>query len=231
MTASLLKKPQFVSKTRRSAIDSNPAVLADIYNEDVNIAVWQRTLSPDVLMVVNQLLAANPEFKLSVNIDPRELPNHLFRHINSLKIDNSQVYLLVEDIINIVSMYCCLFDLQNVGLRLTALDKAMCPKFHVDRIPARLVTTFQGTATEWLPHECVDRNRLGAGGKGLADHESGIYLQDSDIQQLNAGDVAILKGEYWEGNEQAGLVHRSPAVNTGECRLLLTLDFVPTTLQ
>ncbi|WP_428354217.1 DUF1826 domain-containing protein [Methyloprofundus sp.] len=37
---------------------------------------------------------------------------------------------------------------------------------------------------------------------------------------------ALLKGERWEGNENAGLVHRSPAINEGERRLLLTLDFM-----
>jgi len=42
---------------------------------------------------------------------------------------------------------------------------------------------------------------------------------------LNAGDVAFLKGEHWDGNENKGLVHRSPIVNENENRLLLTLDF------
>lgn len=141
------------------------------------------------------------------------------------------INLLVEDIVNVVSMFSCLFELESIGFRLSALNKAMCPKFHVDRIPARLVTTFGGIGTEWLAHECVNRNMLGLGSKGLEDNESGIYLHDTDIQHLDTGDVAILKGELWEGNEQAGLVHRSPAVKEGETRLLLTLGFVPRTLQ
>lgn len=35
-------------------------------------------------------------------------------------------------------MFCCLFDLKQVGLRLTALNSAMCRKFHVDRVPGQL---------------------------------------------------------------------------------------------
>ncbi|GAL13442.1 hypothetical protein JCM19233_4444 [Vibrio astriarenae] len=35
----------------------------------------------------------------------------------------------------------------------------------------------------------------------------------------------LLKGESWYNNENMGLVHRSPAVPDGECRLLLTMDF------
>jgi len=72
----------------------------------------------------------------------------------------------------------------------------------------------------------VDRSKLGRGSKGLSDLESGLYRGAGDIEQLQRGDVALLKGELWEGNETAGLVHRSPAVSPGESRLLLTLDIV-----
>ena len=61
---------------------------------------------------------------------------------------------------------------------------------------------------------------------GLTDDKSGLYQSEQDINQIAAGDVAMLKGELWQGNENAGLVHRSPQVQTGETRLLLTLDFM-----
>lgn len=132
-------------------------------------------------------------------------------------------------------MFCCLFDLGSAGLRLTALDRAMCPRFHVDKIPCRLVTTYQGIATEWLPHHHVDRSKLGAGSEGKSDEQSGLFQNLEDIQRLHQGEVALLKGEGWEGNEGAGLVHRSPAMPViadsvkmhavSERRLLLTLDF------
>lgn len=41
---------------------------------------------------------------------------------------------------------------------------------------------------------------------------------------MACGDVAIMKGDSWDGNAGAGLVHRSPDVPYGEQRLLLTLD-------
>jgi hypothetical protein len=47
-----------------------------------------------------------------------------------------------------------------------------------------------------------------------------------NIQRLQAGEVAILKGEKWLGNEGAGLVHRSPMTAPGERRLLLSLDWL-----
>jgi hypothetical protein len=142
---------------------------------------------------------------------------------------------LSKDIAQLVDMFCCLFDLKRAGLRLTVLDRAMCPRFHVDKVPCRLVTTYQGIATEWLPHQCVDRSKLGFGNEGMSDEKSGLFQQSEDIQRLYKGEVALLKGEGWEGNEGAGLVHRSPSMSASnqsiwantasESRLLLTLDF------
>ena len=47
---------------------------------------------------------------------------------------------------------------------------------------------------------------------------------DKDIKYLNQGDVALLKGEAWEGNEGSGLIHRSPTLDSNSRRLLLTID-------
>ena len=88
----------------------------------------------------------------------------------------------------------------------------MCPRFHVDHVPCRLITTYTGVTTQWLPHTSVDRSKLGKGNNGKKDEESGLFGQSTDIKQLCVGDVALLKGESWYGNSGAGLVHRSPHV-------------------
>lgn len=47
------------------------------------------------------------------------------------------------------------------------------------------------------------------------------------IQQMGTGDVALLKGELWEGNEGRGIVHRSPALTVKQPkRLVMTCDLV-----
>jgi hypothetical protein len=101
----------------------------------------------------------------------------------------------------------------------------MCPRFHFDQVPCRLVTTYHGAATQWLPNYSVDRSKLGRGSNGQPDSASGLYSHEPDIKQLSSGDVALLKGERWSGNENSGLVHRSPVTSPDETRLLLTLDF------
>ena len=87
------------------------------------------------------------------------------------------------------------------------------------------MTTYDGMGTQWLPNCAVNRDKLGVGSAGLSDQESGLYGSESDIRQIAAADVALLKGEAWPGTQNAGLVHRSPTIPSGENRLLLTLDF------
>ena len=134
--------------------------------------------------------------------------------------------MLAKDIAQLVDMFCSLFEQKRAVLKLTTLHRAMCPRFHVDWVPCRLITTYQGVATEWLPHNVADRSKLGTGNMGKPDELSGLFDSSSDIQQLNCGDIALLKGEIWENNEGAGLIHRSPQLSGGTRRLLLTIDFI-----
>lgn len=208
-------------KHRRAAEGHEPTVLSDIYKDDCNIAVWKRDLNSQLISDVDEFLASNTGLQASMTLSPENAFTTVHEALGGSELTKALSY----DIGELVDIFCCLFDLERVGLRLTALDKAMCPKFHVDKVPGRLVTTYRGTATEWLPHSSVNHSKLGHGSEGKPDAESGLFKSKDDIQCLNFGDVALLKGERWEGNEGAGLVHRSPALEKGERRLLLTLDF------
>ncbi len=198
----------------------HPTVLTDIYYDHINIAIWQRTFDRELAEAVSLFVNNNLGIKKSYNLSPDKAYEQLERSLGDVAESA-----LLQDLANLVDMFCCLFDLGSAGLRLAVLDKAMCPRFHVDQVPCRLVTTYQGTATDWLPNDVVDRSKLGRGSHGLSDSESGLYRQSEEIHQLKSGDIALLKGERWEGNENRGLVHRSPAIPEDGPRLLVTLDF------
>ena len=182
-----------------------------------HLVVWQRILPTTLEVNVQAFLQHNPTFQMSITVTPKNVLTNLRDILSGQPV-------LCEDIVRLVEMFCYLFELEQVGLRLATLSHAMCPIFHVDRVPCRLVTTYHGKATEWLPHETVNREKLGMVGK--CEGTSGLYQRQGDIQQLQCGDVALLKGELWQGNANAGLVHRSPALSAHEQRLLLTLNFI-----
>ncbi|WP_456295422.1 DUF1826 domain-containing protein [Vibrio sp. AK197] len=201
--------------TAASTTNVQPNVLANIY-QSTNIAIWPRKLPLAFISNLEQLLASEANLSIVERVSPHSAADQLKSKLSDFACAEE----LSEDIALLVDMFCCLFGRQEAGLRLTTLSKPMCPNFHVDHIPVRLVTTYLGTATQWLEDDNVKRERLGTG------NPSDEVFAYTDIQQMQPGDVALLKGSGWEGNEHHGLVHRSPQNRQGERRLLLTLDCI-----
>ena len=209
--------PQVLS--REVAMGNDLVVLTEIYRPDVNIAIWQRRLTPEVDTAAQALLESDCTIEFGKVVAPKAVASALSYDVPELQ--NA----LTADVVELFDIFCCLFNLKEAGLRLRTLDRAMCPKFHVDRVPCRLISTYGGAGTEWLRHEHVDRSRLGPSGPAKATGRPPAYSDEQDIQTLESGHVGLMKGEAWPGNEGAGLVHRSPAVESGSHRLLLTIDF------
>ncbi len=200
----------------------HPSVLSDIFQDLYNIAIWERNLPSSLQLDVKHLLETNKALQVSLTVTPQDC---LYELSEALQ-DYPNTQTLITDIGHLVELFCNLFELKQAELKLTALDQVMCPRFHVDNVPCRLITTYLGCSTQWLTHQAVDRSKLGRGNNGLPDERSGIYRHAEDIRQLTNGDVALLKGALWEGSKYTSLVHRSPTPKPGESRLLLTLDFV-----
>ncbi|MGO2404726.1 DUF1826 domain-containing protein [Vibrio litoralis] len=222
MSLDIVERFAPVDSISSSLIGNTSSILTDIYQPESNIAIWQRTLPKQMMQDIEQMLQDDKPLALVQSLTPDNTADWIRTRLEEYACAQA----VSEDIALIVDMFCCLFDLKEVGLRLTRLDSPMCPKFHFDRVPCRLVTTYAGPATEWLDNKGIDRSKLGAGSLGQPDHLSGLYSNESSIKKVQAGDVALLKGSGWEGNEDNGLIHRSPAVEPNERRLLLTLDFI-----
>ncbi|WP_085676534.1 MULTISPECIES: DUF1826 domain-containing protein [unclassified Pseudomonas] len=195
------------------AFGEAPKVLTEIFQDGVNLAVWQRRLPAQVedfaALVVSLGQTLADQRVLDVNEhEPPLLPGLLQEAADLHGYEG-----FVADVKWLVSAYTCLLGARRVGLRLRVLQGAMCPRFHVDNVPLRLLTTYVGPGSEWLEEGAVER--------------AGLHLAAApvdNIRRLQAGEVAVLKGEKWLGNEGAGLIHRSPA--SEQRRLLLSLDWL-----
>lgn len=197
----------------------SPQVLARILEDGVNLAVWQRRLPVHIAEFAQLVLALNQPLAESITLEmPTEdsVPNLQGLAVGFSDLEGYAGF--IAELSWLVSAYACLLGAQRIGLRLRVLDKAMCPRFHVDHVPVRLISTFAGAGSQWLAEEVMDRRQLG--------NPAAEPLDPTLIQQIGCGEVALLKGERWRGNEGQGLVHRSPALGAGERRLILTLDWL-----
>jgi len=202
----------------RQLFGDTPAVLAEALQDGVNLAVWQRRLPLHITGFAETLLALGEPLAESLTLEPGaegelQLPTLAASHR-----DLAGHAGFVADVAWLARAFACLVDARRIGLRLRLLNKAMCPRFHVDHVPLRLITTYAGAGSEWLREDGMPRWRLGDPAAEPTDPAA--------IEQLGAGDVALFKGEKWLGNEGAGIIHRSPQATSTERRLILTLDWL-----
>ena len=201
------------------ACGQTPEVMTKILDENVNLALWQRQLPVHIVDFGALLLSLDEPLADAIVVEmPNEKTQPNLQGLASRFNDLEGYAGFIADVSWLVSAYACLLGAKRIGLRLRALDKAMCPRFHVDHVPVRLITTYAGIGSQWLEEGVMERSQLG--------HQQAEPTRAGLIQQVNAGEVALLKGEKWQGNEGAGLIHRSPALAPGERRLILTLDWL-----
>ncbi len=207
----------------RSAL--SPDGLSAIYSEHVNLAEWRRDLSASVRHYATNMVQQFPGFSLRQVVPGTVDSNAIFEQLPKIAGETEQSQReFANDLGLLCEMYACLFDVDQIGLRLSVLNKAMCPRFHVDHVVCRMICTYWGPGTEWLPDNSVNRKAVG---RPLSNSEMESIENphdETDIKQLGEGCVALLKGEKWPGNEGRGLVHRSPAASVNQPRLVVTLD-------
>lgn len=101
-----------------------------------------------------------------------------------------------------------------------AVRTDQCRKFHVDHVRYRLVTTYAGPGTEWVPGGAVRRRALGGSAACPAEANREIVRSESAVRRAVAGEVLVMKGARHEGG--GGAVHRSPPIeSTGRTRVVL----------
>ncbi|MEE4360829.1 MAG: DUF1826 domain-containing protein [Pseudomonadales bacterium] len=123
----------------------------------------------------------------------------------------------------IAGAFATLFDVRRLGLRLSHVRRPMCPRFHIDRVPCRVITTFAGAGTEWIPESEVDAATLARAPAELPPDAAPLRPQGR-IRQLPRGSLGFFKGSGCDDARVRGVVHRSPPC--AEPRLVMTLDLL-----
>lgn len=211
---------QQANKLTSGIVGHEPEILSRIYDAHIDLCILQRTLSADIKHYAAYLQQEYIGFELAQQINVEHVRNNL----NILLPKHPSLNAFIEDVSWVAEMFACLFSLDNVGLRLNVLAKTMCPRFHTDKVPCRLITTYAGKGTEWLDSRTADRVMLAAYDEPQ-EKNTDVFARQCPIQSLQEGEIALFKGDRWDEQKGYGVIHRSPALDPSETRLLLTLDF------
>lgn len=188
--------------------------LALIRRKAVDLCVWRRGLD-ERLAEWCQAIARSHAVDIDDEFPSAELP------LDALLSDLPEVparKLLLDDIAARAQAYARLIGCERLRLQLHAVRHQHCPRFHVDSVGVRLITTYAGPATEWIAETDLERPRVGKG--STTDVPARPMTEPRRLERF---DVALMKGRSWRGNGPFGLVHRSPPIED-QPRLVLTLD-------
>lgn len=182
-----------------------PEILADIHLRGVAASIWNRPCEPAFVDWIDGLpVESLPELRTTVPVHLAEAA--AIAACEQAKIpSSSERDILTGDIAALAMMLSKTLDVRQMRIRLDVSDEMMCPKFHMDNVPARLLCTYRGPGTDYVPQEDLS--------------------EPSRIKSVKRGAVALFRGSAWSGEERTGLLHRSPAVDESVgARLLLVID-------
>ena len=205
----------------RSSTGHGVEVLTDILKPGVHVALWKRLLPlSSRAWLASVANAVEPFFHECDHTTPACVAD-LAAPLAAASVGDEH-HLLVEDLRALTGQFLALlWDTACRGaFGVVAHDK--CRKFHADYVRARLLTTYAGPGTEWVPEEGVCREAMVQPAEDPAVANRSIVPNEALVRRADVGDVLVLKGHLWPGNAARGAVHRSPPVGS-QRRLLFVL--------
>ena len=192
-----------------AAVGKDNSILNDIHQPQKSIAVQQRdtqSLQPELEKLCEDFV----EFRATGSAE--ELVAKLQAHIER---KHGSYPLLMNDMAGLMRAFEAVTEGDSFRVLLATIDSNMCRKFHTDVNHLRMLCTYTGQGTMWVPSEGVE--------EVINSGKRELQIDSNHIQQAKAGDVVILKGAlYPDGNP---ILHRSPTIEeSGEERLLLRID-------
>jgi len=138
--------------------------------------------------------------------------NHHFANLNAPE--------LGSDVLMLLELFQEILPSATMQVYMARVESDMCRRYHADYNILRLLCTYEGPGTLWLPDQAVDYKQLGPKGDPQR-----VVLDPAMVQQTSPGDVILLKGALYPAEETKAAIHRSPSIEeSGQARLLLRID-------
>ena len=117
----------------------------------------------------------------------------------------------VHDMAEVAKLFCTIENSDRI--RFWVGTNRGCSRYHIDHVPRRLLVTYEGKGTEWLPDDAADRIAHARG-----EPNEAILKNPSARRFIDEWDVAVFRGG------SAGLLHRTPDEALTSPTLFMRLD-------
>lgn len=207
------------------------AVLLEVKQQDITLSMWNRSIPEPVAVRMQSWLEEDDcEILEDIHVDQLDVRGLIAARLaeNDWDTYSKDGNWLIDDLTDLVYRFSEAANTSSVRFRLETLRHAGCCKFHTDFLEVRMLCTYFGPGTEWVPGHAVCREEIGCSAGSLDEANRRIVPDFNKIQQAPTGTVLIFKGDLYPGEEGGGLVHRSaPVTASNHTRLLLRMDPTP----
>ena len=117
----------------------------------------------------------------------------------------------LEDMAQVCLLFCDVEQSEKVHMWLGS--KRGCRRYHIDNVPRRLLVTYNGKGTEWLPEHAANRDAFSKG-----EPNEKIVRDLSARKFMSEWDISIFRGGA------SGLLHRTPDDALNGHSILMRLD-------
>jgi hypothetical protein len=202
--------------TSNALISDQTEVLYSIHDKNCNITIFERNIGP-LVADIDAFILQDKAIKVKGTFEKiSQIINAHFKTNSELK----------KDVINLLRHFKNITQTNELSLFLAKVDSDMCRKFHTDMNDLRMLCTYHGKGTLWLPEDNNVRKSLYSNPQSNQD-----VINPNLIQHVKTGAVAIFKGALYPKEGTKAAIHKSPSIEANnEHRLLLridTNDFLP----
>ena len=180
---------------------------------DSKLMIYERNVPKDSANFFKKLIKI--DFSVNGEISKFEAKKNIKSVLLNVFPFEIKASIFYETWINDIAHLCKIFsDIQKTNsISMWLGSKRGCKRYHIDNVPQRLLVTYSGEGTEWLPDDAADKIAY------LNGESNEKILKNSKKKQfVNEWDIAIFKG----GSE--GLLHRTPDSALNKHSILLRLD-------
>ena len=180
---------------------------------DCKLMIYERNVPQGSVSFFKNLIKI--DFSVNAEISKFDTKNNIKSALSDVFSSEIKSSIFYETWINDITQLCKIFsDIQNTNsISMWIGSKRGCKRYHIDNVPQRLLVTYSGEGTEWLPDDAGDKIAY------LNGEPNEKILKNSKKKQfVNEWDIAIFKG----GSE--GLLHRTPDSALNKHSILLRLD-------
>jgi len=187
--------------------------LIEFSESTLQLGIFERQQPEGSDTFFKSLMKKDFEIKGSVDLTNvrHDLRKLLIKIIDpSLRVNEFYNYWL-SDMEEVCKTFCYMENTNSLSFWLGT--KRGCRRYHVDNVPKRLLVTYAGQGTEWIPNNAADRHAYEAG-----EPNSNIIRNKNELNFIDQWSIAIFKG----GSD--GILHRTPDSALNGPSILMRLD-------